>query len=259
VGTPIVGVPRGFSNRGLIMHYTESTNSKIGRALSVSRPVGDSCPNSCRFHPAQNGGCWADATERRYPNTRTSAAKNTIGESNRICAMLNYALSAGLDIRLPDRGDFGRDSGKLDVVYVWAIIRACKHVKRVKGRLPTIWGYTHFIRSRLLARQLGQYMRLYASVHSQADIDAATDAGFTLFAYCDDRGEHVSSMPNSRSRAYREWQSSAPKVVQIGQHSFVTCPELRNKHKAITCAGSADSLACKLCCRGHRNVLFPSH
>ena len=41
-------------------------NDKLGKGcLVVSRPVGDTCPSTCEF---LGNGCYAEQTEKMYPN-----------------------------------------------------------------------------------------------------------------------------------------------------------------------------------------------
>jgi hypothetical protein len=246
------------------MKYTIGTNGKIGSAISISRSVGPSCPPTCRYLPPVAGGegdgdCWAWAIEQRFKGAAAASAQNMLPAGiDPTRSMLIHALKKELWIRLPDRGDFGSD-GEVDKPWVAQFARSCDSVIETHGRLPIIWGYTHFIRSRYLAQTLGKYMKLYASVHNEKELNIAKRAGFTLFAMCDDETKLAPKKPKAGSRAAATYATDCPKLVTVGGERFVTCPEIRRMGDHITCAGGNGSLACQLCCKGLANVLFPLH
>lgn len=218
-------------------------NDKLGnRCLVVSRPVGDTCPNSCEF---LGNGCYAEFTEKRFPNARKSAQTNVITDWQRIRSMLIFAKQHNYSVRWHERGDFLLN-GKLDLAYVKSIKTACESLKE----LPVMWSYSHVFSKRLLD-MLGNYITIYASVHNACDIRKAKRAGFKLFAWADTQGLVAPSK--------RGGNPEAPKTIKLCGEKFVTCPEMRRGRKAITCTGSDSTIPCKLCTNGLANVAFLEH
>lgn len=211
------------------MRFTVGLNRKLGKQVAVaSRPVGDSCPSTCRF---LNNGCYAERTERIYPVARRFTLDNMITESNRIYSMLRHALEKGIYVRLGERGDMGKDD-KVDKEYVQNLKSAIELCIDKHGEIPYIWAYTHFI-DPYLVEHLSDYISLYASVHNDEDIAKAKKAGFKLFAYCSDV-------------KYKRKGGNPKKVdgVQV-------CPNQINKD--ITCD------KCGWCVKGRDNIVFLSH
>ena len=101
-------------------------------------------------------------------------------------------------------------------------------------------------------------MAVYASIHNDADMKAAKDAGFKLFAWCDSDTKIAPKRPRSKAKA-DAWRKSLPKLVVLNGEKFVTCPEIRRGRGVVTCTGTKDSVECNLCVKGLANVLFPSH
>ena len=228
-------------------------NDKLGKGcLVVSRPVGDTCPSSCAF---LGNGCYAEQTEKRYPNVRPAGLQNVITEKNRIRAMILDAVRQDKSIRWHERGDWFLN-GTLDTDYVSNVTDACESILASGGTLPDMWFYTHIYDSRLVS--LEKYMAVYASVHNAADKAAAVAAGFKLFAWCDSDTKIAPKRPRSKAKA-DAWRNSLPKLVVIDDTKYVTCPEIRRGRGVVTCTPTKGSVSCELCVKGLANVLFPSH
>lgn len=222
-------------------------NEKLGsRCIVVSRPVGDTCPSSCEF---LDNGCYAQATEKRFPNARTAGLTNVITEKNKIRAMITHAKKSGLSIRWHERGDFGINDS-IDMEYVENIEWACLDILRKNGKLPEMWTYTHFYDKRIVTR-LSSFMKLYASVHNAEDMQAAKAAGFKLFAWCDTNGQFP--------KKGKGGNPNIPGFVILENETFYACPEMRQGRDKITCSGSLGTQACRLCIKGTANVLFANH
>ena len=103
-----------------------------------------------------------------------------------------------------------------------------------------------------------KYMAVYASIHNDADMQAAKDAGFKLFAWCDSDTKIAPKRPRHKAKA-DAWRKSLPKLVVLEGEKFVTCPEIRRGRGVVTCTPTKGSVSCELCVRGLANVLFPSH
>jgi len=239
------------------MKVTKTGNDKLGKCFVVSRPVGDTCPiegsdNPCAFF---NNGCYAEQTEKMYPNVRPAGMQNLITEKNRIRAMILDAIKAGLPIRWHERGDWFKDN-TLDTEYVENVTWACESILDDGLDLPPMWFYTHIYDNRLVAME--KYMSVYASVHNTEDKALAVAAGFKLFAWCDSDKKIVPKRPRRKAQA-DVWRASLPKLVIIDNDKYVTCPEIRRGRGVVTCAPTEGSVACKMCILGLANVLFPSH
>ena len=228
-------------------------NDKLGKGcLVVSRPVGDTCPSSCAFLGA---GCYAEQTEKMYPNVRPAGMVNIITEKHRIRAMILDAISKEKSIRWHERGDWFLN-GQLDTEYVDNVMWACESILADGDSLPDMWFYTHIYDSRLVS--LEKYMNVYASVHDDNDMGEALAQGFKLFAWCDSDMKIAPKRPKSKVKA-EAWRKALPKLVVLNGSKFVTCPEIRRGRSEITCTGTKDSISCDLCVRGLANVLFPAH
>lgn len=222
-------------------------NEKLGPGcLVVSRPVGDTCPSSCQF---LGNGCYAQFTEKRFPNARKAGFENLHSDRTKIRVMILTAVKEGKSIRWHERGDFGLDNS-LDMEYIENIEAVCLQLLRENKALPQMWAYTHIYDSRILTR-LSQFITIYASVHNAEDMQAAKAAGFKLFAWCDTDGQFP--------KKGKGGNPDAPKLAIIENERFVTCPEMRRGRDTVTCTGSKDTLACKLCTMGTANVLFLKH
>lgn len=232
---------------------TADGNDKLGKnCIVVSRPVGDTCPSSCAFLGA---GCYAEQTEKMYPNVRPASFQNIITEENRIRSMMVDAQKRGKSIRWHERGDWFLN-GKLDTAYVNNVIQACESIVKSGGILPAMWFYTHIYDKRLVA--LSKYMSVYASVHNAADMKKAKKAGFELFAWCDSDKKFAAKRPKQKAKKLA-WKASLPKLHIIEGEKFITCPEIRKGREFVTCSGTKDSVACNMCIHGKANVLFPCH
>ena len=228
-------------------------NDKLGKGcLVVSRPVGDTCPPTCAFLGA---GCYAEQTEKMYPNVRPAGMQNIITEKNRIRAMILEAIRKEKSIRWHERGDWFLN-GELDLDYVANVTWACESILDDGISLPDMWFYTHIYDSRLVSFE--KYMNVYASVHNDADMIAAMAQGFKLFAWCDS-DEKIAKKRPKRKAAAEVWRKSLPKLVVLNDTKFITCPEIRRGRGVVTCTPTEGSVDCNLCVKGLANVLFPSH
>jgi hypothetical protein len=228
-------------------------NEKLGQGcLVVSRPVGDTCPSTCAF---LGNGCYAEQTEKMYPNVRPAGMQNVITERGRIRSMILDAISQGKSIRWHERGDWFLN-GSLDLDYVNNVIWACDSIVADGKMLPDMWFYTHIYDPRLC--MMDKYMAVYASVHNATDMEKARGAGFKLFAWCDSDQKVATKRPRSKVKA-DAWRKSLPKLVVLNDTKFVTCPEIRRGRGVVTCTPTKGSVDCNLCVKGLANVLFPSH
>jgi hypothetical protein len=228
-------------------------NDKLGKGcLVVSRPVGDTCPNSCAF---LGNGCYAEQTEKMYPNVRPAGMQNLITERGRIRAMILDAKRQGKSIRWHERGDWFLND-ELDTNYVENVTWACESILADGDSLPDMWFYTHIYDSRLVA--MVKYMNVYASIHNADDYKSAKSAGFKRFAWCDSDMKIAPKRPRSKAKA-DAWRQALPKLVVLEGEKYVTCPEIRRGRGVVTCTPTKGSVACDLCVRGLANVLFPSH
>lgn len=215
-------------------------NEKLGDCLVISRPVGLTCPTSCFF---LGNGCYAEKTEKRFPNAREAAQSNVRVNYKDIISLIEQAIGMGKSIRIHERGDWGRGN-RVDMQYVNAWRRALSSFVE----LPRIWFYTHFYSKHLAA--LGNFPNVsaYASVHNETDIKRAKRAGFTLFAYIT---EHKKDKGGSKDFA---------KVLDLPiLGPTVVCPEQRRGRTEVTCVGTKDTIACNLCTFTNRNVAFLAH
>lgn len=156
-------------------------NAKLGKNVSVfSRPVGDTCPDSCEF---LDNSCYAERIERIYPNTRTAYLKNLkIQDWQKLRAFLLEAKKKGNTVRLHQNGDFLRmsPSGKktLDKKYINDLTKAVKSIPEP----PQIFFYTHVYHKEISNLQkLG--ISCFASVGTSGDHKKAKQAGFKKFAW----------------------------------------------------------------------------
>ena len=228
-------------------------NDKLGKGcLVVSRPVGDTCPPTCVY---LGDGCYAEQTEKMYPNVRPAGMMNLITEKNRIRAMILEAIRKEKSIRWHERGDWFLN-GELDLDYVENVTWACESILAVGISLPDMWFYTHIYDSRLVSFE--KYMNVYASVHNNDDMIAAMAQGFKLFAWCDS-DEKIAKKRPKRKAAAEVWRKSLPKLVVLNDVKFITCPEIRRGRGVVTCTPTEGSVDCNLCVKGLANVLFPSH
>lgn len=227
------------------MKYAEG-NSKLGSGcLVVSRPVGDSCPSSCHF---LGNGCYAQFTEKRFPNARKSVAENMITNKNKIRALILLAINQGKSIRIHERGDFGKND-EIDVKYVDDWAWACQSVLDSGFELPPIWTYTHFI-SKIIVDKLGKYVKLYASVHSNKDARKAKKLGFNI-AYIDTDKKFL-------PKKGKKIKENLPSFIDVAGERVLVCPEQRKGRSLTTCTGGKNTRACNWCLKG-KPVAFLEH
>ena len=231
-------------------------NEKLGDGcLVVSRAVGDTCPSACDF---LGNGCYAENTENIFKNSRAVGLRNMITEKNLIRAMIVEAIKKEVAIRWHERGDFFKN-GELDVEYVGNIVWACESLLSEGKELPEMWVYSHIYDSRIV-NHLSKYMVVYASVHNSDHKEAASNAGFKYFAWCDTDNVYSPKKPRSKAKV-EAWRKALPKLAIIDNERYITCPEMRRGRQAggVTCTGTKDSVECNLCVKGLANVLFLNH
>jgi len=231
-------------------------NEKLGDGcLVVSRAVGDTCPSSCDF---LGNGCYAENTENIFKNSRAVGLRNMITEKNLIRAMIVEAIKKEVAIRWHERGDFFKN-GELDCEYVDNIVWACESLLSEGKELPEMWVYSHIYDSRIV-NHLSKYMVVYASVHNSDHKEAASNAGFKYFAWCDTDNVYSPKKPRGKAKV-EAWRKALPKLAIIDNERYITCPEMRRGRQAggVTCTGTKDSVECNLCVKGLANVLFLNH
>jgi len=231
-------------------------NEKLGDGcLVVSRAVGDTCPSTCDF---LGNGCYAENTENIFKNSRAVGLRNMITEKNLIRAMIVEAIKKEVAIRWHERGDFFKN-GELDCEYVGNIVWACESLLSEGKELPEMWVYSHIYDSRIV-NQLSKYMVVYASVHNSDHKEAASNAGFKYFAWCDTDNVYSPKKPRGKAKV-EAWRKALPKLAIIDNERYITCPEMRRGRQAggVTCTGTKDSVECNLCVKGLANVLFLNH
>jgi hypothetical protein len=231
-------------------------NEKLGDGcLVVSRAVGDTCPSSCDF---LGNGCYAENTENIFKNSRAVGLRNMITEKNLIRAMIVEAIKKEVAIRWHERGDFFKN-GELDMEYVGNIVWACESLLSEGKELPEMWVYSHIYDSRIV-NHLSKYMVVYASVHNSDHKEAASNAGFKYFAWCDTDNVYSPKKPRGKAKV-EAWRKALPKLAIIDNERYITCPEMRRGRQAggVTCTGTKDSVECNLCVKGLANVLFLNH
>jgi hypothetical protein len=231
-------------------------NEKLGDGcLVVSRAVGDTCPSTCDF---LGNGCYAENTENIFKNSRAVGLRNMITEKNLIRAMIVEAIKKEVAIRWHERGDFFKN-GELDMEYVGNIVWACESLLSEGKELPEMWVYSHIYDSRIV-NHLSKYMVVYASVHNSDHKEAASNAGFKYFAWCDTDNVYSPKKPRGKAKV-EAWRKALPKLAIIDNERYITCPEMRRGRQAggVTCTGTKDSVECNLCVKGLANVLFLNH
>lgn len=230
-------------------------NDKLGKGcLVVSRPVGDTCPSDCAF---LDNGCYAEQTEKMYPNVRPAGMQNLITERGRIRSMILDAKRQGKSIRFMERGDWFLN-GELDISFVENVEWACESIVSQGDSLPKMWFYTHVYDERIPSK-LGKYFSIFASIHNGEHMKIAKSKGFAKFAWCDSDMKIAPRRPK-RKAAQEAWRKSLPKLVVLEGEKFVTCPEIRRGRDFITCTGTKDSQGCFMCLDANKpNVLFPCH
>lgn len=218
-------------------------NEKLGsNCYVISRPVGKTCPAGCFF---LGNGCYAEKTEKRFPNARKAGFANIHPSVKEITALLDQAEKEGRHIRMQERGDFLLN-GKIDYPY----IRAWKKALKDRSLSINIWCYTH-VYSKEVADLQNYGVKMYASVHNETDIAKAKKAGFSLFAYI------------TTDKRKKGGSHDYAKRIETPLGMCTVCPEQihgrKNNTKNVTCTGSKDSIACTLCCRGYSNIVFLTH
>lgn len=219
------------------MKYSQF-NSKVGNALIISRPTITTCPTSCYF---AGNGCYAERSEKRFPNSRKFIENNIELSEEEILTLLKDVVKLKLPIRINANGDLGLND-KVDIKYIntWK-----KALSKSKYK-PTIWLYTHFY-SRHISSLSYYGVNVYASIHNKDDYKKAKRAGFKLYAY-------VSTDRQKKGGSYEY-----PKYVETILGRTLVCPENRLGRDRVTCAGTSTSTACNFCVHGRGNICFLSH
>lgn len=212
------------------MYFDRSQgNEKLGKQVVVlNRVVGLTCDPKC---PLLNNGCYAEKTEKRFPNSRQVGLDNLEAGASDIAEAIEFAVQKNKDVRIHERGDFLLE-GKLDKKYLNAWKKAINTVKKI----PHIWTYTH---SYLKSLANLNHVNVYASVHNENDVKKAKANGFKLFAYA------------LTDRKRKGGSPDYPKFVDlpvIGK--TLVCPEQRLGRKRVTCD------KCRWCVEGKGNVAF---
>lgn len=200
------------------MKFTNGYSKLGSNVVAVNRPVGHSCPVSCRFHPQNDGSlknkCYMIRLEGMRPNVRKAAMANMESSGASLSVMLSDAHDKNRLVRLHVGGDFMLPDGRLDRNYIfdwrWALDNTPQH--------SPILCYTHVINIPALVRAFDQFptFKLFASVHDQTELDVARRTGFTRFALALDEKHY-------------EWGGDAW-VERFGIKALV-CPEQRGKIK----------------------------
>lgn len=228
------------------MRFAPKGNEKLGKSVFVvSRPVGDTCPADCYF---LHNGCYAEATEKRFPNARDAATLNLRVSAQELRSMILEAIRLGKSIRIHERGDFVKPhsqtpenpQGELDHPYLHAWRSAIRSIP--KAQRPPIWCYTHhYSKEILVLARLG--VSVYASVSCDADYERAKTAGFKLFAF-----------------THELTKGKKPAKEKIGSYTeneyagrTLVCPEQRMGRATVTCD------KCKWCIHGKGNIVFLTH
>ena len=213
-------------------------NDKLGNSVIVnSRPVGDSCPPGCFF---LENGCYAEKVENRFPNARTAGFTNMELTWGSIWTQIRSAYDAGKSMRIHERGDFAMPKdGKSVIDYNY--LNAWKKALTETENKPRIWTYTHLY-YKCIAELANYGVKVYASVHNDADVKKAKAKGFRLFAFC--------TTIKKKKGGSRD-QAKRIELPVIGK--TLVCPEQIMGRKRVTC----DS--CNWCIDGKGNVAFLEH
>lgn len=159
-------------------------NSKLGKSVSTfSRPVGNTCSNNC-IHLDLN--CYAERTERIYPNTRKAYLKNLkISNWQKLRVFLLEAKKRGNIVRWHQNGDVMREDSLgrkiLDIKYIQDIEKANQSIIDSGIEPPAQLMYTHSIYPRVA--KLSKYMELFASIDDTLSYRKAKKCGFKRFAW----------------------------------------------------------------------------
>lgn len=188
-----------------ILSQSHSGNKKLGKKISVySRAVDDSCPNNCEF---LDNACYAEKIEKRFPLARKAGLKNIkIQDWQKIRAFLIEANKKGNDVRLHERGDFGKLSkdGKkiLDKNYINNFIKAYNSIQNP----PRVYFYTHFYKKELAnLSKIG--ISCFASVGNIGDYNKAKLVGFTKFAWS-------TSLRKGKDKN-KKWETESGQIIPV--------------------------------------------
>ncbi len=230
-------------------------NAKLGsKVIVVSRPVDDTCPDSCHY---LNNGCYAQATEKRFPNARKAGFSNMFSDVNSVRRTIRASMDSGMPIRIHERGDFVRINSRgkklLDKKYLNAWCSAL--AKFDKSELPSIWLYTHCLTESAILKLEKFGVSVYASVNTEKEYETAKKTGFKLFAFC------------SKFRKKKGGSKDFPKYTDqaITTERTLVCPEQRLGRNRVTCCGSVKSYkfekttACNWCVKGKGDIVFLEH
>lgn len=145
-----------------------SSNSKLGNLPATYRPA-STCPTSCAFLPANQGGCYGSGRIFGLASKRAG----TITEAQ-LDATLAKAERGAKYMRDRVVGDLVTPDGRFDLTYVQTIARAAR-----KAGLQ-VFGYTHaqalMTRQTVRAVEKTGYL-LNASCENRKDIETAVALG----------------------------------------------------------------------------------
>ena len=231
--------------------HISRNNAKLGRALAIPRPVGDTCPISCPFRPdnREDGAgpiprvcrCYAEAQEQRFRHIRDKAEANLHLRVQQWREIWQEARRTGRPVRIHDRGDFMRE-GRIDTYYLAALRLSRRGFEDVPA-----WLYTH-VYDRRIAALADAGIAVYASVHTRYDFRKAHAAGFTRLAWVIPMRKQGTCKP--QLRGLPTFDAAAYNVP--GGSSVPVCPQQRGAAD-LTCA------ACRLCVDGRSDVAFLLH
>lgn len=217
------------------LSVTHNGNEKLGNKISVfSRPVGDTCPDSCEF---LDNGCYAERIEYRFPNTRKAYLKNLkIADWQKLRAFLLEAKKKGNAVRLHANGDFIKTntvgSKILDRKYINDLTRAIKSIDEP----PLIFAYTHVLKKEVANLQkVG--VKIYASIDNTKAYREAKKVGFKLFAFSSNLRKNI-----DKNKMY---------TTELGQEIPVCWEQWCEKRS--TCS------TCMYCVKGIGNISFMKH
>lgn len=231
----------------------EIGNPKLGPSVvHMSRPVGPTCPTSCRFFPRTGTPKAMDAAPDelrnkcymvRFSRMVQGHSGQIIGEDNLtanlddIRAWLRAARQRGALVRLHVGGDWETESGGLDWPYIstWAAA-----LRLERENLPRILCFTHCLVPELpwVFNEFAPAFQLIASVHTVTELAQAERARFTRFAL-------------AMAETYYQWDEGQAWLDRLDAR-WLVCPEQRGK--------LPNCESCGYCWRPDRgNVAFLEH
>lgn len=209
-----------------------TSNRKLGNGIvSISRPVGPTCPQTCPFLA---NGCYAERMQSFRLTVKNAWRQGMTIDPVQVARDILKENPVALRIHVG--GDFLAENGNLDRSYLAGLLRTLRRVRDSRGQPLPAWVYTH---AWLDLNPHTRYLRMlsvecFASVHSQPAADKAAVMGYRLAI----DGE-------TRYKGVR---------LPVKGNGGLTCPEQR---KGVTCSD------CKYCFRPptgrEKNVVFYRH